>query len=58
MQRFSGNFDMTRRQFVASLTVLYTHKFPNSKFEGDILQGECFARVEKGFISVIQPDLY
>jgi hypothetical protein len=30
MRCFSGNFEGSRRQFVASLVALYDHKFSNS----------------------------
>jgi hypothetical protein len=50
----SGNFEMSRRQFVVSLTALYSHKFPNLKFEGDAPRTEYVARVETGFVSAIQ----
>jgi hypothetical protein len=41
---------MSRRQFVAFLTTLYSHKLWNSKFEGDkATQDECFERVEDEF---------
>jgi CRISPR/Cas system-associated endoribonuclease Cas2 len=55
---FSGNFEVSRRQVVASLTALYSHKYWNSKFEGDISQTEYFARVEKDLVSVSQANLY
>jgi hypothetical protein len=48
---FSGHFEMSRRQFVASMTALCSHKFSNLKFEGDAAQAECAARVENGFLS-------
>jgi hypothetical protein len=41
---------MSRRQFVALLTALYDHEFPNWKFEDDTALAECVARVENGFI--------
>jgi hypothetical protein len=56
MRCFSGNFQNSRRQFVAPLTAMYSHKFPNLKFEGDAPQAECVARVEKGFVSASQPN--
>jgi hypothetical protein len=49
MRCFSGNFETSRRLFVAFLTTSYGHKPWNSKFEGDIPQAERFARVEKTF---------
>jgi hypothetical protein len=33
--------------FLAFLTALYSHKFSNSKFEGDTPQAERFVRFEK-----------
>jgi hypothetical protein len=42
---FHRNFEMSRSKFLASLRALYSHKFPNSKFEGDAPQSECVARV-------------
>jgi hypothetical protein len=50
-----GNFETSRRQYVASLTAQYSHKFPNSKFEGYGPQAECVALVARDFVSASQP---
>jgi hypothetical protein len=43
--------NMSRRQFMTSLTALYSHEFRNSKPESDEPQNECVARAEKGSVS-------
>jgi hypothetical protein len=49
---------MTRLQFVAFLTALYSHKLSNSKFEGYTLQAERFAHFETGVVNGSQPNLF
>jgi hypothetical protein len=52
MQCFQQKFrDVRAPACVAFLTVLYSRKFLNSKFEDDSPQAEYFARVEKDFVS-------
>jgi hypothetical protein len=58
MRCLSGTFEKSRRQFVASLTALYSHKFPNSEFESDTTQAECIAHVGRDFVRARQPNLY
>jgi hypothetical protein len=56
MRCFSGNFEMSGRQCVVSLTASNSHKHSNLKFKGDAPRAECVARVEKSVVSATQPD--